>query len=55
MNPQETHDAFVKMAIAWIAMALGTFTLSQAVLCATLVYTVLQIIILLYRVFRGKI
>jgi len=55
VNPQETHDAFIKVAIAWTAMALGAFTLSQAVLCATLIYTVLQIFILLYRVFRGKI
>lgn len=37
------NAAFFKVAIAWIGMFIGSITLSDLVLFATLVYTIIQI------------
>lgn len=39
--------------IAWVGAFLGGVTLNQMVLTATLVFTLLQIFVLVRRVFKG--
>ena len=43
MNEQpDSNAAVVKVLISWVGGAVGSFSLSTAVLSATLVYTVVQ-------------
>jgi len=49
------HDhATIKILIAWVGAIYGALTLSQLVLFATLVYTVLQIVVLVRKMWKGK-
>lgn len=44
---QDAVTGVVKMTIAWIGALVGGVTLNGAVLTATLIFTVLQIVVLL--------
>jgi len=54
MNDHETNMATLKVLVAWLGVWFGGVSLSSLVLTATLVYTLLQIFILLRRLWRGK-
>ena len=43
MNDHDVNAAFFKVAIAWVGVFLGSITLSDLVLFATLIYTIIQI------------
>lgn len=43
MNDHEVNAAFFKVALAWVGVFIGSITLSDLVLFATLVYTIIQI------------
>ena len=53
-NDHDTNTALVKLAIAWFGTLLGGVSLSSLVLGATLVYTLLQITVVLRRFWRGE-
>ena len=53
MNDHDTNSATVKVLIAWLGTMFGNITLSNAVLAATLIYTALQIYVLLHRIWKG--
>lgn len=55
MTETEAHKATVNMVLIWVATLISNVTLSQLVMGATLLYTVLQISVLLYRIFKGKV
>lgn len=55
MNDQhETNLTLLKLLIAWAGTVFGGVTLSGLVLGATLIYTVLQIIVLIRKMMRGQ-
>lgn len=47
----DTNAAFFKMAVAWAGAAFGSLTLQDYVLWATLIYTLVQI----YLLVRDKV
>lgn len=51
---QDANTAMIKVLLAWLGMITGGITLSDLVLGATLIYTVLQIGVLLGRIIKGK-
>lgn len=53
-NNNETHIAITKIILAWLGAMFGGITLSGLVLTATLIFTVLQIIVLLRKLARGE-
>jgi hypothetical protein len=53
-NDHDTNVATIKVLIAWIGAVVGGVTLSQLVLGATLIYTLLQIFILLRKLWKGQ-
>jgi hypothetical protein len=53
-NDHETNVATIKVLIAWIGAVVGGVTLSQLVLGATLIYTLLQIFILIRKMWKGQ-
>lgn len=53
-NDHDTNAALAKVLIAWLGTMFGGVTLSGLVLGATLVFTVLQIFILLRKLYRGE-
>ena len=56
MNDQhETNLTLLKLLIAWAGTVFGGVTLSGLVLGATLIYTVLQIIVLIRKMWRGQV
>lgn len=54
MNDNHPYLTTLAVGISWLGTWLGHVTLSNLVLCATLVFTVLQIFILLRKVWRGQ-
>lgn len=52
-SASETHVTS-KVIIAWAGTMLGAVTLQQCVLGATLVYTLLQIVIAVRRIISGR-
>lgn len=50
----EQDHSLIKVLIAWVGAVYGALTLSQLVLFATLVYTVLQIVVLIRKIWKGK-
>jgi hypothetical protein len=52
MNDQDFHG-FIKIAVIWCAAFFGTLTLNQLLIGATLIYTVLQIFMILRRLWKG--
>ena len=46
IQDHETNASILKVAVAWIAWALGSITLSQLVLTATLIYTLINLFVL---------
>ena len=53
-NDHDTNTTLVQLAIAWIGTLVGGVSLSSLVLGATLVYTLLQITVVLRRFWRGE-
>jgi hypothetical protein len=54
MTERDRELAAIKMSIAWLGTMLGSFTLSEIVLLATLIYTVLNIIKLVRDLWRTR-
>jgi len=52
-NDHDTHTAIIKVMVAWIGTALGGISLSNLVLIATLIYTLLQIYLLVRKIWKG--
>ena len=50
----DTNTATLKMVLAWIGMAVGGITLSDIALTTTILFTVLQIFVLLRKLWRGQ-
>lgn len=48
-NDHDTNMATLKIIVAWIGAAFGSISLSSAVLVATLVFTLLQIYMIVRR------
>jgi hypothetical protein len=49
------HDSVtMKLLIAWIGTLMGGVTLSDIVLFSTLIYTLLQIFVLLHKLWKGR-
>lgn len=53
-DQHDTNVATVKILIAWIGTAVGSVSLSDLVLSATLLYTVQQIFMLLRKLWRKE-
>ena len=53
-DDQETNVAMFKILVVWAGTTLGSISLSSLVLGATLVYTLLQIFVLLRKIWKGK-
>lgn len=54
MDDFNNKHPLLKLAIAWIGASFGTLTLNQWVLVATLIYTIIQIVIGLRKLWNGK-
>ena len=55
MNDQhDTNMTILKLMIAWVGTVFGGVTLSGLVLGATLIYTLLQIVVLIRKMMRGQ-
>lgn len=50
----ETQVALIKVMAIWAGTVFGGVTLSGLVLSATLVYTVLQIVVLIRKMWKGQ-
>jgi len=53
-NDHETNMAMFKVMLAWAGTMFGGVTLSSLVLTATLIFTLLQIYILVRKLWRGQ-
>jgi hypothetical protein len=53
MEDQDKTASLFKLLLVWFGTTFGTITLNQWVLGATLVYTVLQIMLSVKKLFRG--
>ena len=53
-SDHDTNMALLKVLIAWIGTAVGGVSLSSLVLVATLVFTLLQIYVLLRKIIKGQ-
>lgn len=53
-NDHDTNTALLKVLVAWAGAVLGGVTLSGLVLTATLIFTVLQIIVLVRKMMKGQ-
>ena len=53
-DDNETHAVIFKALVIWAGTVFGGLTLSSLVLSATLVYTTLQIIILIRKMWKGQ-
>jgi hypothetical protein len=51
-NDHDTNATLVKLGIAWVGTLIGGVSLSSLVLVATLVYTLLQIAIVVRKLWR---
>ena len=51
---QETSDMATRVGLVWTGTVLGGITLADLVRGATLIYTVLQIVVLLRKMWKGK-
>jgi len=51
-NQHDTNVATIKILIAWIGVAVGSISLSDLVLTATLIYTLLQIFMLIRKLWK---
>lgn len=54
MNDHDTHTATLKLIIVWAGTLAGGITLSDLVLTATLIFTLLQIFMILRRLWKGQ-
>ena len=55
MNDQhDTNMTIIKLMVAWAGTVFGGVTLSGLVLGATLIYTLLQIVVLIRKMMRGQ-
>jgi hypothetical protein len=54
MNDHDTNTAVLKIIIAWVGTAVGGVSLSGLVLTATLIFTVLQIYVLVRKIIKGQ-
>lgn len=54
MNDHDSNVATFKIALAWIGMLVGGITLSDIALTTTILFTVLQIFVLLRKIWLGK-
>ena len=54
-NDHDTNTVLIKLGIAWIGTLAGGISLSSLVLGATLLYTLLQIAVVLRRFWRGEV
>ena len=54
-DSNETNVALIKILIAWIGTVVGGVSLSSLVLGATLIFTLLQIYILVRMIIKGKV
>lgn len=50
----DTNAAIIKIMAAWMGVMFGGITLSSLVLTATLIFTVLQIIVLIRKIIKGQ-
>lgn len=53
-NQHDTNVATFKILIAWVGAAVGSISLSDLVLTATLIFTVLQIVVLIRKLWRKE-
>lgn len=53
-SDHDTNAAMLKLLVVWLGTMFGGVTLSSLVLGATLIYTVLQIIVLVRKILRGQ-
>lgn len=53
-DDHDTNMAMMKVLLAWIGTAVGGVSLSGLVLGATLVFTLLQIYVLVRKIIKGK-
>lgn len=53
-SDHDSNVATAKIVIAWIGMLIGGITLSDIALTTTILFTVLQIVVLLRKIWRGQ-
>jgi hypothetical protein len=53
-DQNETQVAMLKVVAIWAGTVFGGVTLSGLVLSATLIYTVLQIVVLVRKILKGQ-
>lgn len=55
MTPDhDTNTAIIKILAAWLGVMFGGITLSSLVLAATLIFTTLQIFVLIRKIWKGQ-
>jgi len=54
MTESNHESAGIKLTIAWLGTVIGGVTLSDLVLIATLAYTLLQIFVLVRKMYKGQ-
>jgi len=55
MFNQDTNTTLLKVAVAWFGTLFGGITLSGLVLSATLIFTILQIYVLIRKIWKDNI
>jgi len=53
-DDQYTNSALFKILIAWVGTAVGGISLYNYVLIATLIFTLLQILVIVRKIWRGE-
>lgn len=51
----ETNSALFKVLIAWVGTAVGGMSLSNFVLITTLIFTLIQIFVIVRKIWRGDV
>ena len=54
-DQNENHAVIFKALVIWAGTVFGGITLSSLVLSATLVYTMLQIVVLIRKMLKGQV
>ena len=52
---QDAHVITTKLLLIWLGTTFGSLSLSKLVLTATLIYTVLQIAVLVRKMWKGQL
>jgi hypothetical protein len=52
-SDHNTNMAMIKITLAWVGATIGAVSLTQWVLISTLIFTLLQILVLIRKIWKG--